>query len=119
MSANASRIETHLKSLSVLHPLWAPRFFYRVLLWLAPLAFLGLFFFYPLARILSLTFDPESLTAQNLRLAYDVLRFTLYQALLSTFLTLLLGLPSAGLFARFDFRGRAPLPTPTPRAFIV
>ncbi|HLF74560.1 MAG TPA: iron ABC transporter permease [Anaerolineales bacterium] len=35
------------------------------------------------------------------------MRFTFYQAALSTLLTLLLGLPAAYVFARYDFRGKA------------
>jgi len=81
--------------------------YHRLLLWFLPLAFLGLFFFYPFARIISLTFNLNTLTVQNLQLAFSVLRFTLFQAVLSTLLTLLLGLPSAYLFARFDFRGKS------------
>ncbi|MFZ5910171.1 MAG: ABC transporter permease [Chloroflexota bacterium] len=78
-----------------------------LLAWLPPLAFLGLFFFYPLARILGTTFDPAVLTPENLRLAQQALRFTVYQAALSTLLTLLLGMPAAWLFARFDFPGKS------------
>ncbi|MGZ9234426.1 MAG: ABC transporter permease [Anaerolineales bacterium] len=81
--------------------------FPRFLLWLAPLSFLLIFFFYPLSRILALTFDLGTLTSQNLFLASNVLLFTFYQATLSTFLTLLLGLPSAYLFARYNFRGKS------------
>jgi len=73
----------------------------RLLPWLPPLAFLGLFFFYPLARILVTTFDPAVLTPDNFHITFSALRFTFYQATLSTLLTLLLGLPSAWLFARF------------------
>ena len=69
--------------------------------------FLLLFFFLPLARILSLSLDASVLTSANLQTALHVLRFTLYQALLSTLLTFLLGLPSAFLFARFNFRGKS------------
>ena len=79
----------------------------RILLWLFPLLFLAVLFFYPLYRILALTIDLQTLTVENLQLAFRVLRFTLYQTVLSTLLTLLLGLPSAYLFARFDFRGKA------------
>ncbi|GAB4504482.1 MAG: iron ABC transporter permease [Anaerolineales bacterium] len=79
----------------------------RLLLWLPPLAFLGLFFFYPLAHILVTTFDPAVLTPENLRLTGHALRFTFYQAILSTLLTLLLGLPAAWLFAHFDFPGKS------------
>jgi thiamine transport system permease protein len=79
----------------------------RLALWSLPILFLGLFFFYPLARILFLALDGSALHRENLALAYETLRFTFYQAVLSTFLTFLLGIPSAILFAQYDFRGRA------------
>ncbi len=79
----------------------------RILLWLLPLSFLIVAFFFPLSHILALTFDLNTLTSSNLLLALHVLRFTFYQAILSTVLTLLLGLPSAFLFARYDFRGKS------------
>ncbi|PWH14832.1 MAG: iron ABC transporter permease [Anaerolineae bacterium] len=68
--------------------------------------FLGLFFFLPLARILALGLNPGQFGllggAVWLRLL-EVLRFTVFQALASTFLTLLLGLPLAFLFAHYTF----------------
>ncbi|HEX2993613.1 MAG TPA: hypothetical protein VHP14_02250, partial [Anaerolineales bacterium] len=73
--------------------------FGRIALWLLPLSFLLVAFFYPLARILALTLDPQTITSENLRLTSNVFLFTFYQAILSTLLTLLLGLPSAYLFA--------------------
>jgi thiamine transport system permease protein len=79
----------------------------RFLLWIIPLSFLILAFFYPLLRIFRLTLSPQTLTVENLSLAFHVLGFTFYQATLSTVLTLLLGLPSAYLFARYDFRGKS------------
>ena len=79
----------------------------RTALWLLPLAFLFIAFFFPLTRILALTFDSSTLTPQNLLLATRVLVFTFYQASLSTLLTLLLGLPAAYLFARYDFHGKS------------
>src|ERR1044072_4788874 len=79
----------------------------RVLIWFLPLSFLSIAFFYPLARILALTFDINTFTRSNLLLAFHVLIFTFYQAALSTLLTLLLGLPSAYLFARYNFRGKS------------
>ncbi len=79
----------------------------RALLWLAPLAFVALFFFYPLLRILALSFRPDTLNAANLQIAGRVSAFTFYQALLSTLLTLLVGVPGAFLFARYRFAGRA------------
>ena len=78
----------------------------RILLWLPPLTFLAILFFFPLSKILALTLSPETLTPENLRSSYHVVLFTFYQATLSTLLTLLLGLPSAVLFARYDFRGK-------------
>jgi thiamine transport system permease protein len=79
----------------------------RILPWLAPSVFLGLFFFYPLARILALGLDFTVLSASVLSRISQVLFFTFYQAALSTLLTLFLGLPLAYLFARFDFPGKA------------
>jgi thiamine transport system permease protein len=79
----------------------------RFLVWLLPLSFLILAFFFPLSRILALTLAPQALTSENILLASRVLVFTFYQAALSTLLTLLLGLPSAYLFARYDFRGKS------------
>lgn len=86
---------------------FAPAWLKRSLLWFLPLLFLGVFFFLPLFKILAFTFDLSALTTSNLQLAFRVLLFTFYQALLSTFLTLLAGLPSAYLFARYDFRGKS------------
>jgi len=79
----------------------------RVLLWLLPLSFLAIFFFLPLAKILFLTLDISALSSENLQITNTALRFTFYQAILSTLLTLLLGLPSAYLFAHYDFRGKS------------
>lgn len=92
----------------------------RIFLWLAPLLFLSTFFFYPLTKILSLTFDLSTLTnSNNLLIARNSLLFTFYQATLSTLLTFLLGLPSAYLFARFDFRGKSLLRTLTAVPFML
>ena len=81
--------------------------FPRLLLWFAPLTFLGVLFFYPFFRILAFGLSFDTLKLNNLQLAFRVLSFTFYQASLSTLLTLLIGLPSAYLFARFDFRGKS------------
>ena len=81
--------------------------FVRLARWILPLAFLIAAFFYPLLHILALTVDYRTLTSDNLLLAFDVLLFTFYQASLSTLLTLLLGLPAAYLFTRYDFRGKS------------
>ena len=89
---------------------WVPVYlstYSRIFLWALPLSFLVVAFFYPLSRILALTFDPDTLSARNLLLASRVLLFTFYQAVLSTLLTLMLGLPSAYLFARHNFPGKS------------
>lgn len=85
-----------------------------LLLWLLPLAFLGLFYFYPLGSILALSFERgegglagpflQVLGSESLR---GVIWFTVWQAALSTALTLLVGMPGAYLFARYQFRGKA------------
>lgn len=85
-----------------------------VVLWLAPCIFLVLFYFYPLARIFDLSFArsaggfaaPFQEAFQSAAI-WRVVGFTFYQALLSTLLTMLLGLPGAYLLARYDFRGKA------------
>jgi len=81
-----------------------------VLPWLAPGLFLGLFFFYPLGSILWLGLHSALLggiVASVFLPTVQVFLFTVYQALLSTLLTLALGLPSAFLFARYAFRGKS------------
>ncbi len=73
---------------------------------LPALLFLGIFFFLPLARILTLGFDSGFILSPGgtfyPRLV-SVLGFTFYQALASTLFTLAFGLPLAFLFARYDF----------------
>ena len=77
-------------------------------------SFLLLFYFYPLASILGLSFAPDgrfSLAALGklFHTAYylKTLWFTTWQAALSTLLTALLALPGAYVFARYDFPGKS------------
>ena len=79
----------------------------RILLWLAPLLFLLIFFFQPLARIITLAFNTSAFTTANFQLILSTLGFTFYQAILSTILTFILGIPSAILFSRFNFHGKS------------
>jgi thiamine transport system permease protein len=84
----------------------------RTLPWLAPLVFLALFFFYPIGKILWLGLNPVSITgieSASFGHILHVILFTFYQAVLSTLLTLALGLPAAYLFSRYDFFGRKSL----------
>ena len=78
-----------------------------------PLAFLALFFLYPLVAILGRSLGGEagfSLAPFGAVLgdSYYLGRiwFTAWQALVSTLLSLLVGLPVAYLFARYEFRGK-------------
>jgi thiamine transport system permease protein len=78
-----------------------------------PLAFVGLFFLWPVANILALGVAPGGslqldaiVEAWRQPFILDVVLFTLALAIISTLLTLLLGLPVAWVFARFTFPGR-------------
>lgn len=86
----------------------------HVCLWALPLAFLTLFYFYPLGKILVISFErSEAGFAAPFREAFSsaslrhVLWFTIWQATLSTLLTLAVGLPGAYLLARYKFRGKS------------
>jgi len=79
-----------------------------LVLYLIPLLFLAIFFFYPLANIFARSLAGTSLAvfvAQPYLL--EVVWFTFWQAALSTLLTLSLGLPAAYIFARYEFPGKA------------
>jgi thiamine transport system permease protein len=96
------------------------------MLWIAPIAFLGLFYFYPLGNILYVSLSRsesgqaapfiEAITSSSIR---GILWFTIWQAALSTIITLLIGLPGAYLFARYDFRGKSLLRALTGIPFVL
>jgi thiamine transport system permease protein len=86
----------------------------RACLAAAPVLFLLLFLGYPLARILALGFAPVASTglAALRQLAVDtdlgpLIVSSAVQALLSTLLTLAVGLPIAWIFATYRFPGKA------------
>jgi thiamine transport system permease protein len=91
------------------------------MLWLLPLGFLGLFFFYPLGVIFSASFSHQALavTPAGWQRIFSTTLFTIWQAALSTLLTFAVGLPGAYLLARFDFRGRRFLQVLTSLPFIL
>jgi thiamine transport system permease protein len=101
------------------HPAWR-------LLYALPLLFLALFYFYPLLSILSLSLAPEGrldlsgvqALASRAYLA-QVLWFTLWQAAASTALTLLIGLPAAYIYARYDFPAKGLLRALTTIPFVL
>ena len=83
-------------------------------LYLIPLAFLILFFLYPLLSILDVSLRPDgqfdlSGFARLFTSSYyvETLLFTIYQATLSTLLTITLVLPTAYVLTRFRFRGKS------------
>ena len=85
-----------------------------------PLVFLLLFFFYPLGNIFRLSLTQTALLELFRRTTYlKVIWFTIWQAALSTGLTLFIGLPAAYLFARYDFRGKALLRSLTTIPFVM
>lgn len=87
--------------------------------WLAllPLSFLLLAYFYPLAHILqvSITWGALNLPAGWAR----ALGFTFTQAVLSTLLTVIVGLPGAAALARYDFPARRLLSVLTGVPFVL
>ncbi|MCC7130229.1 MAG: hypothetical protein B6D39_00765 [Anaerolineae bacterium UTCFX2] len=95
-------------------------------LWVLPAAFLALFYFYPLLSILSLSFSragwdilapfAQVLGSASLR---GVIRFTFWQASLSTLLTLLFGLPGAYLLARYKIWGKSLILAVTGISFVL
>ncbi|WP_420631996.1 ABC transporter permease [Candidatus Leptofilum sp.] len=87
---------------------------------LLPLLFLVVFFFYPLGNILRLSLTADALGELLIRPSFRrVIWFTVWQAALSTGLTLLLGLPAAYLFARYEFRGKTVLRAITTIPFVM
>ena len=91
-----------------------------------PAVFLGYFFIYPVLTILYTGLVPdgqiassaftEALTSSTVR---SIAWFTLWQALLSTLLTVTIGLPVAYVFARYRFPGRSLLRSLTLVPFVL
>lgn len=83
------------------------------LLFIIPLAYLAIFFLYPLSTIMarslggdsSFGFEPFRILLND---PYYLGRiwFTIWQAVVSTLLTLVVGLPAAFLFAKYEFPGK-------------
>lgn len=106
----------------MLRRLWP---FAGLLIWL-PVLFFALFYFYPLGTIFKVSFFPEGeLQLGALRdiittpYYWNILWFTLWQALLSTFLVLVLALPGAYVFARYRFRGKETIRTISTLPFVL
>ncbi len=99
---------------------------FSCLLWLLPLAFLAVFYFYPLGSIFQTSFSQPGasvgssmLSAVRSASVRRAVSFTFEQAGLSTLLTLLVGLPGAYLFARYTFKGKSLLRALTGVPFVM
>ncbi len=97
-----------------------------LVLWVAPVCFLLLFYLYPMGSILAISLGRAqqgvaSAFIQAIRspVPWSTLGFTLWQAILSTLLTLALGLPGAYLFSHYNFRGKALLQALTGIPFLM
>ncbi|MEN8113115.1 MAG: iron ABC transporter permease [Actinomycetota bacterium] len=91
-----------------------------------PVVFLAYFFVYPLVTILAtgLVEDGRLATSAFTQLVTDpamrgIAWFTLWQALVSTILTLIIGIPAAYVFARYRFPGRSLLRSLTLVPFVL
>lgn len=97
----------------------------RLLLYALPLLFLGGFYFYPLWHILQLSIAAAGGEWQLLfdlisaPFFWQILWFTTWQAVASTVLTLVLGLPLAYLFAHYAFPGKSLLRALTAIPFVM
>ncbi|MDA1097227.1 MAG: ABC transporter permease subunit, partial [Chloroflexi bacterium] len=95
------------------------------LLVFGPLAYLALFFLYPLVAILARSFEGGVLSFEPFRAllgdSYYLGRiwFTIMQATVSTVVTLVIGLPAAYLFAKHEFPGKTVLKALTTLPFIM
>lgn len=95
----------------------------KLLIWAIPLGFLGIFYFYPLGKIFVVSMGRDgggdALAALGASSTWEVVGFTVWQAVLSTVLTLAIGLPGAYLFARYEFRGKRLLKALTAVPFVM
>jgi thiamine transport system permease protein len=88
-------------------------FSYRWLLFVIPLCFLTLFYFFPLSKIVLYSFFPDGLWSPGKinrlftsPVYLHIIWFTIWQAGLSTLITLALALPGAYIFAHYRFPGK-------------
>lgn len=94
----------------------------RTLLWGIPLVFLSVFFFLPLGKIFWLALRDALVGGFSLASVKQItgpLWFTTWQAVLSTLLTLVLGVPAAYVFSHYTFPGKRLLRVVTTLPFIL
>ncbi len=78
----------------------------RKLLWAIPLTFVAVLFYWPIAKITSLGFSGDWLATLTEPKTLEVIWFTLWQAAVSTFVTLVIAIPGAYLLYRKSFPGQ-------------
>lgn len=76
-------------------------------IWVIPLAFLLVFLALPLVSLVVRTWSGSGLRILADASTWQITVLAIVQALLSTVLSLLIGLPIAAAVSRYDFRGRA------------
>jgi len=78
----------------------------RKLLWAIPLTFVAVLFYWPIAKITSLGFSGDWLATLSEPKTVEVIWFTLWQAAVSTLVTLVIAIPGAYLLYRRSFPGQ-------------
>jgi thiamine transport system permease protein len=101
-------------------------FVLRALFYALPLAFLAIFLLFPLLTILGVSLTTEGtldlsplVSTISSRYHLRTIWFTLWQAAVSTMLTLVLALPSAYVFARYEFFAKTTLRALTTVPFVL
>ncbi|MDP1712105.1 MAG: iron ABC transporter permease [Candidatus Nanopelagicaceae bacterium] len=75
-------------------------------LWAAPLLFIGVLFYWPLGKILSLGFSGNWFASIATPKVLDIFWFTVWQALLSALISIALGIPGAYVLYARKLRGQ-------------
>jgi thiamine transport system permease protein len=78
----------------------------RKLLWAIPLAFVAVLFYWPFAKITSLGFSGDWLATLSETKTLEIVWFTLWQAAVSTLVTLVIAIPGAYVLYRRSFQGQ-------------
>jgi thiamine transport system permease protein len=78
----------------------------RKLLWAIPLTFVAVLFYWPIAKITSLGFSGDWLATLSEPKTLEVIWLTLWQAAVSTIVTLVIAIPGAYLLYRRSFPGQ-------------
>jgi len=83
-----------------------PRFLTRKILWAVPLVFVALLFYWPVTEVALLGFSGDWLAKLLEPKTLGVVWFTFWQAVISTFITVILAIPGSYLLYRRSFPGQ-------------